>query len=388
MINAAYIHIPFCQQICHYCDFTKFFYNERLANEYIEALSNEININVNGYNNKVKTIFIGGGTPTALNMGQLRSLLTIINEKFDVASCEEFTIEANPGDFDTEKIKLLRDYGVNRISLGVQVFDDKMLGELGRLHKVSDVYQTVNQLQQQGFSNISLDLIYALPNQTVEQFKTSLDEAVSFKLPHYSTYALQIEPKTVFYQRHKKGKLPRPAEEEEVEMYEILRNTMKANGILQYEISNFAKPGYESKHNLTYWSNEYYYGLGAGAYGYLPGKRIGNLRPLPAYSKQAMLDGKPVLQVEEIGLKENIEEEMFLGLRKVKGINKSHFMNKFGFLPDSLYKQSIAELIYRGWLTESGQDLRLTNEGMLFANEVFEKFLLEDDFLTLLKTTI
>lgn len=252
---------------------------------------------------------------------------------------------------------------------------------MGRLHKISDVYQTVDQLQQQGFFNISLDLIYALPNQTVEQFKTSLDEAVSFNLPHYSTYALQIEPKTVFYQRHKKGKLPRPAQEEEVEMYNILRDTMKTNGILQYEISNFAKPGFESKHNLTYWNNEYYYGLGAGASGYLPGKRVGNLRPLPAYTKQAMKNGNPVLHVDEIGLKEQIEEEMFLGLRKVKGIDKSHFMNKFGFLPDKLYSQSIVELIHKGWLAESEQDLRLTDEGMLLANEVFEKFLLDEDFL-------
>lgn len=381
MINAAYIHIPFCQQICHYCDFTKFFYNERLATEYIEALTNEINVNVNGYHNKVRTIFIGGGTPTALNLDQLRSLLIIINKKFDVANCEEFTIEANPGDFDTEKIKLLKDYGVNRISLGVQVFDDKMLGELGRLHKVSDVYHTVDQVHKEGFTNISLDLIYALPNQTVEQFKTSLDEAVSFHLPHYSTYALQIEPKTVFYQRHKKGKLPRPAQEVEVEMYEILKDTMNTNGILQYEISNFAKPGFESKHNLTYWNNEYYYGLGAGASGYLPGKRTSNLRPLPAYTKQAMKDGKPLLHVDEIGLKEQLEEEMFLGLRKAKGIDKSLFEHKFGFTPNKLYEKSIAALTRKGWLIENEQSIHLTHQGMLLANEVFEKFLLEDSDL-------
>lgn len=381
MINAAYIHIPFCQQICHYCDFTKFFYNERLATEYIEALTNEININVTGDHNKVKTIFIGGGTPTALNMEQLRSLLTIINQKFDVANCEEFTIEANPGDFDKEKAKLLKDFGVNRISLGVQVFDNDMLKELGRLHKISDVYQTVDQLHQQGLSNISLDLIYALPNQTVEHFKTSLDEAISFQLPHYSTYALQIEPKTVFYQRHKKGKLPRPAENEEVEMYEILKDTMKSNGIQQYEISNFAKPGYESKHNLTYWSNEYYYGLGAGAYGYLPGKRTGNIRPLPAYIKQAMADGKPILHVDDIGLKEQVEEEMFLGLRKINGVNIEHFKKKFGFSLHALYKQSITGLVQEELLVENEQAIQLTDRGMLLANEVFEKFLLEDSDL-------
>ncbi|MBM7597913.1 oxygen-independent coproporphyrinogen-3 oxidase [Virgibacillus halotolerans] len=381
MINAAYIHIPFCQQICHYCDFTKFFYNEQLATDYIEALTNEINVNVSGEHNKVKTIYIGGGTPTALNIEQLRSLLTVINRKFDVANCEEFTIEANPGDFDKEKAKLLKDFGVNRISLGVQVLDDQMLEALGRLHKVSDVYQTIDQLHQQNLSNISLDLIYALPNQTVEQFKTSLDEAVSFQLPHYSTYALQIEPKTVFYQRHKKGKLPRPPEEDEVEMYHILKDTMTKNGILQYEISNFAKPGSESKHNLTYWNNEYYYGLGAGASGYLPGKRFINLRPLPAYTKQAMADGKPVLHVDKIGLKEQLEEEMFLGLRKMEGVNKIHFEKKYGFSLNALYKRSIAGLVQEGLLAENGQIIQLTDQGKLLANDVFEKFLLEDSDL-------
>src|SRR5699024_4083068 len=158
-----------------------------------------------------------------------------------------------------------------------------------------DVYQTIDQLQQQGFSNISLDLIYALPTQTLEHFEKTLNEAVQFQLPHYSTYALQIEPKTVFYQRYNKGKLHQQPQETEVAMYNLLRRTMRQNGIFQYEISNFAKPGYESKHNLTYWSNDYYYGFGAGAHGYLPGKRTGNIRLLPAYVKQAMENGRPIL---------------------------------------------------------------------------------------------
>lgn len=377
-IQSVYIHIPFCEQICHYCDFTKFFFNEKLATEYIEALANEINTNVLGEKNKIKTIFIGGGTPTALTLSQLTSLLKIIDTKFDVSSCEEYTIEANPGDFDEQKIQLLAAYGVNRISLGVQVFDDQKLEELGRLHKIKDVYQTVDRLKQHGFSNISLDLIYALPNQTVDQFKGSLEEAMSFGLPHLSTYALQIEPKTVFYQKHKKGKLHRPAQEEEVDMYHLLRETTKAYGIEQYEISNFAKPGYESKHNLTYWGNEYYYGFGAGAYGYLPGKRYGNIKPLPAYTKQAMNDGHPILHVDTITRKERIEEEMFLGLRRTKGVSKKHFQNKFGIVPADLYSKSIEELIRRDWLAEDKESLRLTDDGLLLANEVFERFLLDD----------
>lgn len=378
MVESVYIHIPFCQQMCHYCDFVKFFYNEKLAAQYLEALENEINTNLPGSKNRVNTIYIGGGTPTVLRIEQLRTLLELINDKFDVLKCKEFTIEVNPGDLGKDKINLLKEYGVNRVSFGVQVMDDKMLEGLGRMHKVSDVYKTVDQLKQYGFSNISLDLIYALPEQTVEQFQTSLNEAMSFNLPHYSTYALQIEPKTVFYQRHKKGDLARPAEEEEVQMYEILKKSMQKHNIRQYEISNFAKTGYESKHNLTYWNNEYYYGFGAGAHSYLPGKRIGNIRPLPAYVNEAMNSGRPILQVENIGLKLQIEEEMFLGLRKMEGINKSHFTNKFGFSPDFLYKQSIKESINTGLLHEDEKTIRLTDEGMLLANRVFEKFLLED----------
>lgn len=377
-IQSAYIHIPFCQQICHYCDFTKFFYNEKLADEYIEALKNEININAPGKNNEIKTIFIGGGTPTALNAAQLKTLLAFISEKFDVAGCEEYTIEANPGDFDEEKVKLLHDYGVNRVSLGVQVFDDHMLEELGRIHKVSDVYKTVDLLQQYRFTNISTDLIYALPKQTVDHFRKSLDEALTLNLPHLSTYSLQIEPKTVFYQRHKKGKLHRPKPEEEVEMYYILLEETQRHGLQQYEISNFAKPGFASKHNLTYWSNEYYYGFGAGAYGYLPGKRVGNLRPLPAYTKQAMKDGRPILHTDEIGLREQIEEELFLGLRRMRGVNKSAFHKKFGFPMDKYYRQAIDELTDKGWLKENNTDIYLTDEGKLLANEVFERFLLDD----------
>ncbi|RDW21753.1 radical SAM family heme chaperone HemW [Oceanobacillus chungangensis] len=380
-VQSVYIHIPFCQQMCHYCDFVKFFYNEKLATEYIEALANEINMNITGSKNKIKTIYIGGGTPTALNLQQLRSLLTIIDNKFDIASCEEFTIEVNPGDIDDEKTKLLKDFGISRISFGVQVMDDKLLAELGRIHRVSDVYKTVDLLTKHQFSNISLDLIYALPNQTVEQFKQSLDEALAFNLPHYATYGLQIEPKTVFYQRHKKGMLHRPSEDDEITMYEILKQTMRANGVRQYELSNFAIQGYESKHNLTYWSNGYYYGFGAGAHGYLPEQRITNLRPLPAYVKEAMTSGRPVLQTEKITLKEKLEEEMFLGLRKIAGINKQLFTNKYGFSPKQLYKEQISDLIQRNLLLETDDFIQLTDTGMLLANQVFEEFMLEDSDL-------
>lgn len=385
MVQSVYIHIPFCQQICHYCDFTKFFYNEKLADDYIEALSNEIRTNVSNEKTPIKTIFIGGGTPTALNLKQLEILLKVIDERFHVEECEEYTIEANPGDFDEDKAKLLQSYGINRVSLGVQAFDNQLLEDIGRLHKVKDVYDTVNLLKKNGINNISIDLIYGLPNQTVDGFEKSLQEAVKFDLPHYSTYSLQIEPKTVFYHRHKKGKLHRPPQEDEVRMYKILRDTMKRNGNQQYEISNFAKPGFESKHNLTYWNNDYYYGFGAGAHGYLPGKRTGNIRPLPAYTKKAMKDGMPILTTDEIGVKEMIEEEMFLGLRKREGVSKVKFEEKFSVPVKRLYSQPITQLVDKGWLIDTEDSIALSAEGIMFGNEVFAQFLLEDENLSHLR---
>ncbi|WP_053219115.1 radical SAM family heme chaperone HemW [Virgibacillus senegalensis] len=383
MVQSVYIHIPFCQQICHYCDFTKFFYNEPLVDEYLDALEKEMSTYINDPKQPMKTIFVGGGTPTALNSSQLEKLLKMIDKYFEVGSCEEYSFEANPGDLDDEKIKLLKHYGVRRISMGVQVFDDDMLEFIGRVHRVKDVYQNVNALKKHGFQNISIDLIYSLPNQTLEHFERTLQEALSFQLPHYSAYSLQIEPKTVFYQRYKKGKLHKPPEEAEADMYELLTKQMENHGIKQYEISNFAKPGFESRHNLTYWNNEHYYGMGAGAHGYLPGKRTVNLRPLPAYVKQALTDGKPVLHTEPIGLKEQLEEEMFLGLRKRQGVSKQIFQEKYGRNIDQLYGDAIKQLKNKGWITEKSGFLRLTSEGLLFGNEVFQEFLLSDETLEL-----
>ncbi len=354
-----------------------------MADEYMEALENEIASYIDHPKQKVKTIFVGGGTPTAINNQQLKQLLEIIDTYFDVSSCEEYCFEANPGDLDETKIKLLKDYGVSRISMGVQVFDNQMLEELGRLHRIEDVYKNVDALVQHGLTNISIDLIYALPKQTLSHFERTLKEALQFDLPHYSAYSLQIEPKTVFYQRYKMGQLHKPQEEEEAAMFELLREQMNKHGKQQYEISNFAVPGFESKHNLTYWNNDYYFGFGAGAHGYLPGKRIVNLRPFPAYVKQAMKDGRPVLHIEEIGKKEQMEEEMFLGLRKLQGVSKTTFQQKFGLEMENIYGEAITFLTQKGWLEETTDRIKLTEEGSLFGNSVFQEFLLDDEELKL-----
>ncbi|PWU68470.1 radical SAM family heme chaperone HemW [Gracilibacillus dipsosauri] len=384
MITSAYIHIPFCEKICHYCDFTKFFYEEKMADEYLVALENEIATTINKPRQKMKTIFVGGGTPTALNNRQLLKLVQMIEHYFDVDQVSEYTFEANPGDLTKEKIKILKNHGVTRISMGVQVMDDKMLEQLGRLHRIKDVYQNVNDLIQIGLTNISIDLMYSLPNQSFEGFSKTLEEALQFNLPHYSAYSLQIEPKTIFYQRYKKGTLTKPPEEIEADMYEHLRKEMRDHGVYQYEISNFAKPGYESKHNLTYWNNEYYYGFGAGSHGYLPGKRVINIRPHPQYVQAAIDTGKPVLHVEEIGLKERIEEEMFLGLRKSGGVSLDQFERKYQLKMETLYKEELITLQQRGWVIIDEGFIRLTEEGKPFGNEVFQAFLMDSNKLEFL----
>ncbi|MCD5323631.1 MULTISPECIES: radical SAM family heme chaperone HemW [Pontibacillus] len=381
MITSAYIHIPFCHQICHYCDFTKFFYNPELADQYLEALENEIVTAVGKQKKPMKTIFVGGGTPTALSYEQLERLLKMIAESFDVDAPLEYTFEANPGEFDEKKLALLKEYGVNRISFGVQVFDDELLEKLGRNHRVQDVYDSLRLFEKQQFDNVSVDLMYGLPGQTYDQFKKTIDEALQLGLPHYSSYSLQIEPKTVFYLRHKKGKLHKPVEEEEANMYELLMSEMNKSGVYQYEISNFAKPGYESKHNLTYWNNDYYYGFGAGAHGYLPGERTVNIKPLNQYTKKAKETGVPQLYVEPVHHKEEMEEQMFLGLRKVKGVSLDEFQRRFGRSIHSLYSGELDYLKRKNWITEAEDHIALTPQGRLFGNEVFAQFLIEDEKL-------
>lgn len=353
---------------------------ESKADAFIDALIKEIDTAIPGKGNTFRTIYMGGGTPTALSMPQLQKLFRFLSEKFDLKSCEEFTIEINPGDIDTEKAKLLYDYGVNRISFGVQVMDDDMLEKIGRMHRVKDVYTTVEILSKANFTNISLDLIYALPNQTVAHFEKTLKEALQFNLPHYSTYALQIEPKTVFYHKRRKGALHQPPEDDEVEMYQLLQENMKKQGVRQYEISNFAKPGFESKHNLTYWNNDYYFGFGAGAHGYLPGKRMSNYKPLGTYMKEITRTGSAVEHFEEITLQDRIEEELFLQLRKAEGINAADFRVRYGLSLEKLYKKELNQLKQDKLITYNNGNYALTDRGMLLGDRVFGQFLLMENF--------
>ncbi|MEH7109573.1 radical SAM family heme chaperone HemW [Bacillus sp. JJ1764] len=376
MIKSAYLHIPFCEQICHYCDFNKVFLKGQPVEEYLKTLEREMQLTLRKYpTNHLDTIFVGGGTPTSLNEQQLEQLCDSILRNLPRSESLEFTFEVNPGDLSAQKLQILKEAGVNRISLGVQTFNDELLQKIGRIHRAKDVYQTIEKAKQVGFENISIDLIFSLPTQTSQDFKDSLTAAFSLDLPHYSAYSLIIEPKTVFYNLMKKGKLLTPGEDTEAQMYEMLMEEMEKHGYHQYEISNFSKKGYESKHNLTYWNNENYFGFGAGAHSYLGEVRRSNIGPIKKYMDTLLNSQLPVFETHKVSTGEQMEEEMFLGLRKAKGVSIQRFMEKFDRDPRVLFKKELADLVEKQWIKMTEDEIYLTKKGRLLGNEVFQSFL-------------
>ena len=371
--TSAYVHIPFCTQICYYCDFSKVFIKNQPVDSYLEHLIEEYH----SYDiKKLRTLYIGGGTPTALSAPQLAFLLEKLTDKLDLSYLEELTIEANPGDLDQEKIAVLKDSPVNRVSLGVQTFNDRMLKQIGRSHLEKDIYENIANLKKAGFDNISIDLIYALPKQTMEDVKINVAKAIALDIPHMSLYSLILENHTVFMNRMRRGKLPLPKEDLEAEMFEYIIAELEKAGFEHYEISNFSKPGFESRHNLMYWDNAEYYGIGAGASGYVDGVRYKNHGPIRHYL-QAVEAGNARVQEEVLTLKEQMEEEMFLGLRKKSGVSKKRFEEKFGLSFEDQYGAVVSELTEQGLLVPDKDIVRMTKQGLFLGDTVAEKFILE-----------
>ncbi|WP_323704707.1 radical SAM family heme chaperone HemW [Mammaliicoccus sp. Dog046] len=371
MAKSVYIHIPFCVRICTYCDFNKFYIANQPVDEYLDCLIEEMSSRTDEV---VETMFVGGGTPTALSEEQLERLLIAINELFVIT--KEYTFEANPDELTEGKIKLLKQYGVNRLSLGVQTFDDELLKVLGRTHQSNDIEKAVSLSRKHNIGSVSLDLMFHLPGQTLKQFDDSLNKALALNVDHISSYALILEPKTQFYNLYRKGKLKLPNEDLGEEMYQHLKAKMQSSQLEQYEISNFAKAGHESLHNMVYWKNESYYGFGAGAHGYIDGVRYGNINPVNQYIKKVTNKELPRLQSSEVTLKDQMEEEMFLGLRMTKGVSKSKFNQKFDQTINDVFGNQINELVTQGLLADENDYLFLTERGQVIGNEVFERFLL------------
>ena len=378
MASSVYIHIPFCQQICYYCDFNKFMMDRQPVDQYLEYLEKEIveSLKRNPISD-LKTVFVGGGTPTALTLPQTERLIEIINKHMIKGKKEiEMTFESNPNEISKEKLQILKDGGVNRISFGAQTFNEGLLKKIGRTHSPNEIEEAIQTAKEVGIDNINLDLMYALPGQTMEQFVDSLDKAMKLPIQHISAYSLIIEPKTVFYIEMNRGKLKPAPEEDEAAMYDFLMNYLEEKGFHQYEISNFEKNGLESKHNLVYWNNDEYFGFGAGAHGYINGIRYSNAGPLKKYFQLIDDTGVPIVHEHTVTKQEKMEEEMFLGLRKMQGVSERKFQEKFGSNFNEVFPNVIEKLMKDGLVEMNGVFLRLTHKGKLLGNEVFQAFLL------------
>ncbi|ERK58867.1 putative oxygen-independent coproporphyrinogen III oxidase [Gemella bergeri ATCC 700627] len=372
--KGVYIHIPFCKYICSYCDFNKFYIQRQPVDKYIDCLIIEINNMPNVKN--VETVYIGGGTPSALNDKQLHRLLTALRKKIP-QKLTEFTFEANPEDLTNSRVALIKNYGVNRVSMGVQTFNNELLKILGRGHVADNVDTAIANCKKYNIENINVDLMFSLPKQTMEDLYSSMKKIIGYNISHVSCYSLILEQKTKLYNQVRDKKVILPTNETEEEMYRVVIDYLTANGYKQYEISNFAKKGHESIHNSNYWSNLEYYGLGAGAHGYVSGVRYANQGALKFYIDSIEKNGHARREENVVSLKEHLEEEMFLGLRLLDGIDMKYFKEHYGSNIDEIFPAAYKNNIKQGYLEVIDGHLRLTNKGLFYGNDVFSDFLLD-----------
>ena len=361
MINNCYIHIPFCKNICSYCDFCKLFYNEKLVDQYLEKLEKEIS---NIYRKEeLKTIYIGGGTPSCLNMKQLNKLFSI-TKKLRVSKDVEFSIECNFDSINKEKLLLFKENGVNRLSFGLESTIDKNLKLLNREENCSRVQEIIFYCRELGFKNINIDLMYAIPDETIKDLERDLNFILSLNVEHISTYSLIIEEHTKLYI----NQIKTIKEELDYEMYKIICNKLK--NYHHYEISNFSKYGYESRHNMCYWKNKNYYGFGLGASSYIGNKRINNTRSITKY-----LQNKTSLEMEILNKSDIMSYEMILGLRMLNGVNKESFYKKYN--KDIYEVFDIKGLISKDLLIDDGINIYIPLDKMYISNEILVNFIKE-----------
>lgn len=367
----VYIHIPFCKQKCKYCDFVSFADKEELQKEYINSLKLEIEKWKN--TNKdyiIKTIYIGGGTPSYIDSKYIEELINLVGR------APSITIEVNPGTVTKEKLLDYKNAGINRLSVGLQSTNNELLKQIGRIHNYEDFLQTYNLARESGFYNINVDLMIGLPNQRIKDIKDSLERICKLNPEHISVYSLIVEEGTPMQKLIDTGYLVLPEEETERQMYWYVKNFLELNGYKHYEISNFAKPGFESEHNLDCWNQKEYIGFGVAAYSYLDGKRFGNISNLELYIQNCKNDEfKKNIILEEIQDKNQMMNEyIILGLRKIGGISIKNFENKFNENPIMLYKDEFEKLYEEGLIIIDGDNIRLSNKGLDLANLVWEEF--------------
>ncbi|MGB6369555.1 MAG: radical SAM family heme chaperone HemW [Atribacterota bacterium] len=371
-----YLHFPFCISKCPYCDFNSYQLKEdNQISSYISALYQEITAYSQKLKkNSIKTIYLGGGTPTILSGVQIYNILEFCKDKFTIDKDAEITIEANPGTLDDEKIKLLTESGINRLSLGAQSFNDLLLKKLGRIHNTQDIIDSYYLAREKGFNNINIDIMFALPDQTTKDLQTTLEKAISLKPDHLSLYNLTIKPGTEYYKKYKRGKLKLPTEDEEFDMYNWAINFLKENNFEQYEIANFARPYKRSMHNLNYWQNKPYLGIGAGAYSFIKGYRYMNYENPARYVKEIMSGKLPVDNGEKLSLRKRMIETIILGLRTKDGVGYKKFKTRFGVNLNDIFSKQVNKLVNFGLLEKSDCKIKLTKKGIFLANTVFREF--------------
>lgn len=373
---ALYIHIPFCTQKCLYCDFASFSGKGYLRKDYIECLCKEImdtHSELGDY--IIDTIFIGGGTPSILVVDEMKKLLSTI-KNLNLSHNIEYSMECNPGSLNEEKLNVMKEYGVNRISMGLQAVQDNLLKTLGRIHNFKEFKENFLTARKCGFDNINVDLMFGLPNQTLNQWKETLSSICNLRPEHISAYSLIIEEGTPFFNLYEKDIIELPNEEIEREMYNSTLEILKSNGYSQYEISNFSLPGKECRHNLAYWGMKEWIGLGSGASSFINNKRIKNVDSIEEYIKKINNNEKPHEETIENSQEDTMEEFMFMGLRKLEGIDETEFEKRFSQSLDAVYKNVINKYVEQGLLKRDKGKLYLSKEGIELSNQVMAEFLL------------
>lgn len=363
-MKGLYIHIPFCESICHYCDFVKRIPKDsHMMDDYLITLKNEL-LNYQSHFDTIDTIYIGGGTPSMLSIKQLTYLFEMLKDIHP----SEFTIEVNPESYSIEKGELFKAYGVNRVSLGVQTFQDHLLSYLNRKHTKNHIYEVVDHLKKVGIKYISVDLIYAIPKQTIQELYDDLHHIKMLDITHVSCYSLILEEKTYFYHQYLKGNFKEMDEDTEAQMYKIVMDELRNQGFEHYEISNFAKHKHYSKHNLLYWTLEEYIGIGLGAHGFIDGYRTYNETTLPAYAKKFQKD--KLFQSNDVLL----QDELIFGLRKISGIDIESIEKHYGVKLFDKFA-NLKEHIDLGLIEIDEGRLKLTEKGLFLGNQVFMVFI-------------
>ncbi|MDK0660504.1 radical SAM family heme chaperone HemW [Clostridium perfringens] len=373
---SLYIHIPFCAQKCLYCDFPSFARKDHLRKAYIEALNKEIISLREKHNNlEINTIFIGGGTPSVLEADELECLLKEV-AKLNMAKDIEYSMECNPGNLTEEKLEVMKKYGVNRISMGLQAKQDNLLKGLGRIHNYKTFKENFLLAKKVGFNNINVDLMFGLPNQRLNEWEETLREIISLEPAHISAYSLIIEEGTAFYNLYENDKLKLPTEEEERKMYHLAKKILEENGFNQYEISNYAKEGKECRHNLAYWNMDNWIGVGSASASYMDGKRIKNISSVEEYINSINEKGEAIEEIINNSKNDNMEEFVFMGLRKINGIDENEFKNRFSMNINNVYGEIINKYIDEGLLIRESGRIFLSEKGIEISNIIMADFLL------------